>query len=643
MNVVLDLGFVVLLAVWAAGVGGMIARRLVRLPAAATDTLALTVPLGLGVLALGTLTLGIASQLNRTGLGLLLALGGIAAVGDRPWRRRRRDRITDTLPTEARRPLDRAIERAMAVGVLGTLLTALTPVTEGDALCYHLQVPKIFLLEGQTGFDPDLHETVYPLVVECLYAVALALRGPVACRLIQWLFGLCLAAAATALARPALGPRARWAGAIALLVPAVSNGMGAPLNDVALAAGCNAALLAWCLWFKQRSSGAVLLAGILSGLAVGIKYPALVWCGLLGIGVPLAVLLDALRSGHAGDSPRTPFWSLVGTLMRPMLAFGLSTLLIGGVWYARAYWHTGNPVFPFFRTIFGAGLDEVLDPIKRPMAVTPLNVLTALVPMTLQPDRFDSRSHQFGPVFLLLLPLLLVLRPPRSVWGPVALAYLFLSLCLTQRQSMRFVLALVGPFAVGSAWALWKLQTRGPIGRVIGIGLALVLLAEAGLTVARSRHGIGVTLGRESAESFLARREPTFVLGRWIAAHLPESARLIGQDHRGFYIPRPYTMELAHRRRTGLAGHGESPAEVVAQLRQRGYTHLVLCPPVPEDAVEFDPTLGRLLAPWLEARNPLYRADLADGDGTVRRYAIFALDDLASPTVAQTSGGVVHP
>ena len=75
-------------------------------------------------------------------------------------------------------------------------------------------------------FEPDLHETVYPLGVEMLYAVALALRGPVACRLVQWSLGLTFAANVTALARPVIGDRARWAGAVALLTPAVSNGMG---------------------------------------------------------------------------------------------------------------------------------------------------------------------------------------------------------------------------------------------------------------------------------------------------------------------------------------------------------------------------------------------------------------------------------
>ena len=76
----------------------------------------------------------------------------------------------------------------------------------------------------------------------------------------------------------------------------------------------------------------------------------------------------------------------------------------------------------------------------------------------------------------------------------------------------------------------------------------------------RSRHALAVVLGRESAAEFLARREPTFTVGQWAARNLPAAARLIGQDHRGFYIPRDYTMELAHRRRTGLGRHGESSA-----------------------------------------------------------------------------------
>jgi hypothetical protein len=307
--------------------------------------------------------------------------------------------------------------------------------------------------------------------------------------------------------------------------------------------------------------------------------------------------------------------------------FGLTALLVGGWWYLRAFVHTGNPVYPFYRHVFaGAGIDEVLDPIKRPMGVTAVNLLAALGPLTLQPDRFDSFAHQLGPVFLLFLPALLLERPPRRVLGVAALGYVFLMLCLSQRQSMRFILIALGPFSVGVAWlAVAWCNRRSVPGRILVGILLLALGVESGMALARARHGLGVVLGRETAEQFLARREPTYRVGRWVAAHLPEQARLVGQDHRGFYFPRAYTMERAHRRRTGLGRHGESAHEVVDHLRRSGFTHLLLCPPDPITAVEFDPTLQRLLAPWLAGHIPLFREAIADADGTVRRYAIYDL------------------
>ena len=91
---------------------------------------------------------------------------------------------------------------------------------------------------------------------------------------------------------------------------------------------------------------------------------------------------------------------------------------LGGAWYLRAYVYTGNPVFPFFKSWFGgAGLDEVLAPIKRPLAVDVWNLLGAIVPLTLEPDRFDSFAHQFGPIFLLFLPALLLERRPAACWA----------------------------------------------------------------------------------------------------------------------------------------------------------------------------------------------------------------------------------
>jgi hypothetical protein len=91
-------------------------------------------------------------------------------------------------------------------------------------------------------------------------------------------------------------------------------------------------------------------------------------------------------------------------------------------------------------------------------------------------------------------------------------------------------------------------------------------------------------------------------------------------------------MELAHRRRTGLGSYGESPSEIVRTLKNEGYTHLMLCPPGGASAIEFDPTLCRLLSPWLTTQVPLFRENLADPDGVMREYTVYELtyDDIAT-------------
>jgi len=655
----LDLGFLLLLAAWSSGVGLWVLRRFGPPPEHPADALALAVPTGLGVLALAVLGLGEVGRLDRDGLRAVLGVGAIVGLpgllgllrrARRPISQDDADRADgegggSTFP-------DRVLLGLAGATLLGTLLTALAPVTDGDALCYHLQVPKLFLERGAVYFDPDLHETVYPLLTEMLYAVALAFRGPVACRLVEWLLGVTFALNVSALARPSLGRRAWWAGAIALLVPAVSNGMSAPLNDVALAAFGTAALAAWSRFRDRPTLRAAALTGLLTGLAMGVKYPALVLAGLIGLavapgflsrvffrvstrgaGLPLASrhtrkAIARVVDGWATDPDGLP----QGVRRRRtvhLVAYAVMAWSVGGCWYVRAFAHTGNPVHPFFRQTFGgAGLDEVLGPEKRPLPVDAWHLLSALGPLTLRPDTYDSFSHQFGPVFLLFLPALLCERPPRRLLGLAGLGYAFLTLCLTQRQSMRFVLIAVGPMSVAVAWLARSWWARGSWpGRALVSVLLLALGFESALAVARSRHGLAVVAGFETPEHYLDRREPTFRVGRWVGANLPGSARLVGQDHRGFYLPRGYTMELAHRRRTGLGRHGEPPEEVVARLRSAGFTHLLLCPPVPETAVEFDPALGRMLGPWLSRHAPVYREDLADADGVVRRYAIYPLND----------------
>ena len=665
-----DLGFLAILALWSFATGSLILRRLRQDVEGNLDRWSLALPLGLGTLALGTLALGEIGRLDRGAVTCFL-VGMIFVSGPGLIEEFRRFRLNMDRPSLDW--LDRVFLGCLVATLLGTLFSALAPVTDGDALCYHLQVPKRFLEKGSMLFDPDLHETVYPLLTEMLYSVGLLYRGPVSCRLIQWGLGLVFALNVSALGRPFLGPKAWWGGTIALLVPAVSNGMSAPLNDVGLAAFGTAAIHAWVRYRDAASLRSAILLGVLTGLALGVKYPALVLAGLIGLTIGSGLItrsffrLAAVGSGpvhwFASRSARKLARSLVDRWVDDgleatgaannnrrrrrrwihVVAFGLTAWVVGGGWYLRALVHTGNPVHPFFKETFGgAGLDEVLAPEKRPLDATAWNLVSALGPLTLQPGRFDSFSHQFGPVFLLFLPAIFLERPSRRLLWLLALGYGFLAICLTQRQSMRFLLIAVGPLSVGVAWLAktWWERRSFPSRAILAL-LSLVLMFESTLALGRARSSLGVVLGFESEASYLARREPTFLVGRWIDQNLDANSRIIGQDHRGFYIPRDYVMELAHRRRTGLGARGESALDVRDILIHEGFTHVLMCPPDPINAVEFDPTLSRILEPWLATRLPLYRQTLKDADGVARAYEIYRLTD--EPLLAHSRTGRGRP
>ena len=135
----LDLGFLILLAIVGSGVGFRLPGVAPRHAGASLGCLGgLAVPLGLGTLALGVLGLAEVGWLTTPAIAGLLAVGGL--VGGR-------EGLAGTaraLPRSGGRP-GLMFDLPLMVALVGTLLTALAPVTDGDALCYHLQVPKVFL------------------------------------------------------------------------------------------------------------------------------------------------------------------------------------------------------------------------------------------------------------------------------------------------------------------------------------------------------------------------------------------------------------------------------------------------------------------------------------------------------------------
>ncbi|MBI1322866.1 phospholipid carrier-dependent glycosyltransferase [bacterium] len=620
-----DLAFLILLGVSCIATGSYAWKVATGRFPRSDEWLGIALPLGLGLC--GTIVGIAASTISfLAGFAAVVVLSGISAV-----------QVSNS--PEARRSLRSASRwfgsRAGASLVLLTLVLILPglvmPVIDGDALCYHLEVARRMVQDDIVRYDPDLHETAYPLLVESLQAVALKCRGPVATRAVSFWFGIALAFGSTCLAGALVKGQARyWAATLVLITPVVHCGTISPLNDVALAAMCTSSLAAWVVTEHDGSKSwrRFALVGVFCGFACGVKFPGIVW---------LAVITGYLTCvSISGESCRRGF--AIRTTAKAVSIFAVFAVVCGSFWYGRAAILTGNPVHPYFRNTFGGhGLDEVLEDARKPIGVHFSNIATAPLVMALSPSRFDSFSHQSGPLFLALIPLGF-LQVTSTRWKSyVFLGWLLMALCLTQRQSPRFF---VTTFALWSAAGAATISSlihsmnvdefrRERIFRFSAGCICLLGVSISAFDLARVRVGGLILAGQVSPHAWLESNEPTSKLRSWVSQNLPENARLVGQDHRGYYWPRRFTMEKAHRRRTGLLQLAGSPEEVVDRLRSAGFTHLVMAEPDPVEAVEFDTDLSVALAPWLTVNTPMVDVTLPEIDGYVRRYRIYDIDGTA--------------
>jgi hypothetical protein len=506
----------------------------------------------------------------------------------------------------------------------GSLLSALAPPTAGDALCYHLELPKAFLSDHAMRFLPDHDNSTFPLLVEMWYLWGLVLDGGVTAQLIHWGSGILFALATVILATPILGRPWAWiAGAVAVLVPGVTNQMTAPLNDVALALLTTLSLAAW--WravVAGESRRWFVLAGLAAGGALGTKYIALVF------------------AAASATSAAVLFWRSPER-RRPLIQGALVVFVVAasvaGMWYVRAAWYRGNPVYPFLAEVFPGNDPAAVDGLttlpesKSPLGRHPAGIVTAAWHTTMHPEKFGGRGHQFGVLFLAALPGLLLARRLRGLGTLLTTALTYWVLWYLLRQNIRFLLPLIPLACVGVVWVWIEMPRLAALPRLAaGAAFATVLIASSAIPLYRSRSQAPVAFGLEPRERYLASHEPT-----WAAASVSNSlfgpdAHILTQDYRAFYFQCRVTRENLHRRRTRYDAHINAPTNFSRQLRDSGFTHLLLAENVGHRGIQYDPTLTRLAeAQWVTAASDslvkLAEYQFPDADGAIRRYRLVAL------------------
>jgi 4-amino-4-deoxy-L-arabinose transferase-like glycosyltransferase len=384
------------------------------------------------------------------------------------------------------------------------------------------------------------------------YLWALALDGGVAAQLVHWALGVLLALAAVLLARRVVGrDGALLAGAIVLLTPGVTNQMAAALNDVGLATMTTLAVAAW--WrgaIDDDGPNWFVLAGLFLGAAAGTKYLAILftiaWLGTWGV--------MAWRAKHGSAA-----WLRGATTMLVLAA------AVAGPWYARAAWHRGNPVYPFFHSAIDQAAAPTVRESKLALGRTPWGLATAPWAVTMSPERFGGRGHQLGCVYLAMLPGLLWARRLRGVRVLLGISGAYVLGWFLLRQNVRFLFPLIPLAAAPCVW-VWIESRRFPrTPAALATCAVLGMLALGALwPVYRARSHWAVACGLETRVEYLQRTEPSFPAALLANLLVGGDARILSQENRGYYFAADIT---SRRNRFSVAAQPTIASLVIWPVR----------------------------------------------------------------------------
>lgn len=583
------LGLLVLALLLAGGLGRKVLRWFRLEGLSPLEEVVFSLPLGLGILAYAVMALGLVGVLQPWAILVLLAvagactwpewtqivggLSGCTKAGGELWRRAGL--------------WERLVLVMTGLILVLTLLQALAPPWEYDALMYHLQGPREFLAAGRILLLPDNWPANYPLTIQMLFTVGLAFGSSTFAKLVHLVYGALLPLGVLAFARRYLQSVPGWvAAAILVGIPIYPIWAGLAYADIAWALYEFLGLYACSLWVETNRRRWLGLSGLVIGLALGSKYLALGGAAVLGLWV--------LWRGRAHG------WKAA---LASATVFGGTALLVGSPWYVKNWLWAGNPVFPWF--FGGAGWTaERVDWIRTYHGS--FSAGHRLWDYLLLPWNLYARHERFGTfkgsieVPSLLFPLALLYpwtRRSRPMNDVAWITLLRFGVWALGSQQTRHLLPVFPGLSLLTAQVLTGLAGRPSLrrwGRILTTGLTAGMVAATllySIFFFMDIRPLRVVSGLESKDRFLRRVVHDYAAVQYVQAHLSAQERaMLMWDAQAFYCDERCLPDAEHSLWTRLALADLRVSSVAARLRGRGVTHLLFSVPDVDFILQHDPT-----------------------------------------------------
>jgi 4-amino-4-deoxy-L-arabinose transferase-like glycosyltransferase len=465
-----------------------------------------------------------------------------------------------------------------AVFCVLNFFNTLAPPVERDALVYHLRLPQHYLQTGRMQPIESNFYSYFPQFAEMLFTFGLTLSNDHSASLIHFYFGLLAALAIFSFVRRVSTSESAL---ICMLVfystPMVSVLSSWAYVDLAL---CFFTLLGVYLLIRaldELEPALFKLSAVLLGLALCVKYLAFYSIYI----IPILFLTRYIKA----ESQQRRF------LLRQAMIFFCLCSAVALPWYLRNSLLTGNPLYPFFYSIFGGANWDAERANLYNGFLKRYGMGYSVIDILLLPWRlvvYGSEGFPFdgavGPAYFVLVPLLIWFRPKRR-----AIFYLLLySLCFyaiwaSQGHVARYLLPV---FAILSL-SLYTLFDNSPK-RSISIHYAVTILCAGlvgynltcNLGQLKKSEPIAMITREDGRSAFLSSRLKNYKMVQYINANLSSKSRIYAVyiGNIGYYLKRDFFEEIIFTDYSfrKLLNGADSPRQIARYLNELKITHLLV-------------------------------------------------------------------
>jgi len=472
----------------------------------------------------------------------------------------------------------------ISVCLIMSLIGALAPEIEVDALVYHLYIPKVYIQNHRLEYIPYEFRAAFPLGVEMLFTLGMLLRDSILAKLIHFALGVLSLLTAYSLGRKYMGGRVGLlAAAVFYTISVVGWSSTTAYIDLGTTFFTTLEIFALVNWWRSGNDRWLAVAAIMCGLAMGTKYLGVFSLVMLIIGILLKSPLSRFRSAGKRD---------LLTVSRTIFICAFVSILMISPWLIRNYVFTKNPVYPFFNNIFKSPLMPPVNPtFDRDQFGMGDNVLTKYI---LSPWNVTFHGDKYrgviGPIFLAFLPFLAVVKIDKVLGYLLLLCGVFYILWLASFPIIRYLMPILPCLSIIVGYIVHNMvswDNRGNAvlsAEVMGVTAAMLFLNlpffhplwQEGWSPGIIRHvPYQVVLGTESREHYLSRHISSYEVFRYANRHLPPDAKMLCFNEEFRYLcDRTLVPVFSFEARDIVASRDGS--ELLKYLKELGVTHFLI-------------------------------------------------------------------